>query len=145
MWQCRYGGVEVPDQLWQHYTSGKGKKYSDNQAEDVVREEAFMRSFDGWVAEFEQFVRAKGKIEPGKWRAYGFKKPFNPIKELRTGIRSWKLRFGKPPKGSSPWYQQGFGLNKDATLHPKKKRRRKIKKVAHEKSSDHFCTQPRKG
>jgi multimeric flavodoxin WrbA len=32
VWQCRYGGVEVPDNLWAHCTSGKGKKYSDNHA-----------------------------------------------------------------------------------------------------------------
>jgi hypothetical protein len=32
-----------------------------------------------------------------KWRAYGFKRPFSPIQELKTGIRSWRLRFGHPP------------------------------------------------
>ncbi|MEO6221256.1 MAG: NAD(P)H-dependent oxidoreductase [Ginsengibacter sp.] len=120
VWQCRYGGVEVPDHLWAHCTSGKGKKYSDNQAEDMIIEKLFMKSFDEWVKNFAEFVGAKDKVAPGKWRAFGFKKPFNIIKEIKTGIRSWKLRFGKAPKYSSPWAQEKLSLNKDVTLHPKK-------------------------
>lgn len=128
VWQCRYGGIEVPDELWSHCTSGEGKKYSDNQAEDVVREENFMQTFDDWVARFEAFVAAKGKVPPGEWRAYGFKRQTNLYHELLTGIRSWKLRFGKPPKGSSPWEQQESRLNKDATLSPKKGEGKKLRK-----------------
>ncbi len=30
VWQCRYGGVEVPDHLWHYKEFGRGKKYSDN-------------------------------------------------------------------------------------------------------------------
>lgn len=30
VWQCRYGGIEVPDYLWQYTECGKDKKYSDN-------------------------------------------------------------------------------------------------------------------
>jgi len=127
VWQCRYGGVEVPDNLWTHSTSGKGKKYSNNQAEDLIKEKAFMQTFDNWVKDFENFVAAKGKVQPGKWRAYGFKKPFNLIKEIKVGIRSWKLRFGKPPKGSSPSQQQQLGLNKDVTLHSKKSEGQKLR------------------
>ncbi len=127
VWQCRYGGVEVPDNLWAHCTSGKGKKYSDNQAEDVIKEPAFMQTFDKWVKDFEGFVGTKGKVKPGKWRAYGFKKPFNPIKELKVGIRTWKLRFGTPPKDSSPYNQQQMRLNKDVTLHSKKSEGEKLR------------------
>jgi multimeric flavodoxin WrbA len=127
VWQCRYGGVEVPDNLWAHCTSGKGKKYSDNQAEDVIKEEAFMQKFDTWVKDFEIFVTAKGKVQPGKWRAYGFKKPFNLLKEIQVGIRSWKLRFGKPPQNSSPYKQQQLGLNKDARLNSKKSEGEKLR------------------
>jgi hypothetical protein len=38
VWQCRYSGVEVPDALWTHVEFGKGRKYSDNQAEHLVGE-----------------------------------------------------------------------------------------------------------
>ncbi|MEO7292726.1 MAG: hypothetical protein ABIW34_06470, partial [Ginsengibacter sp.] len=127
VWQCRYGGVEVPDNLWAHCTSGKGRKYSDNQAEDMIKEQEFMQTFDKWTTNFEDFVRTKGKVQPGKWRAYGFKKPFNIIKEIKTGIRSWKLRFGKPPVNSSPWKQQQLGLNKDVTLKPQKGEGKKLR------------------
>ncbi len=127
VWQCRYGGVEVPDNLWQHCTSGKGKKYSDNQAEDMVREDAFMQSFDDWLKAFQNFVTQKGKVQPNKYRAYGFKQPPHLWNELKTGVRSWMLRFGRPPKGSSPWYQQKFELNKDTTLRPKKSEGEKLR------------------
>lgn len=72
------------------------------------------------VKEFELFVHAKGKVQPNKYRAYGYKRPKSLLKELKTGIRSWKLRFGMAPKGSSPWKQRKSGINDDATLHPKK-------------------------
>ena len=120
IWQCRYGGIEVPEQLWAHATSGKGKKYSDNQSEDVVNDDAFMQTFDKWVSDFEIFVAKKGKVVPGKWRAYDYKPPTNLWKEAKTGIRSWMLRFGITPENSSPEKQKEMGLNKDTTLHPKK-------------------------
>jgi multimeric flavodoxin WrbA len=120
IWQCRYGGIEVPEQLWAHATSGKGKKYSDNQSEDVVNDDEFMQTFDKWVSDFEIFVTKKGKVLPGKWRAYNYKPPTNLLKEAKTGIRSWMLRFGMTPENSSPQKQRELGLNKDTTLHPKK-------------------------
>lgn len=120
VWQCRYGGVEVPDQLWMHCTSGKGRKYSDNQAEDMVRENEFMQTFTQWVQQVETFVQQKGQVSPGKYRAYGYERPTNLLKELKTGIRSWKLRFGLERDGSSPQQQRELGINDDATLHPKK-------------------------
>lgn len=120
IWQCRYGGIEVPEQLWAHATSGKGKKYSDNQSEDVVNDDAFMQNFDKWVSDFEIFVTKKGKVLPGKWRAYDYEPPTNLQKEAKTGIRSWMLRLGITPENSSPEKQKELGLNKDTTLHPKK-------------------------
>src|ERR687897_671130 len=38
VWQCRYSGIEVPDPLWRYLEFGHGKKYSDNQAEDMATE-----------------------------------------------------------------------------------------------------------
>lgn len=65
---CRYSGIEVPDALWSYCTSGKDRKYSDNQSENIVREEEFMRAFDAWSVRSEAHVAAKGKVEPGRWR-----------------------------------------------------------------------------
>ena len=127
VWQCRYGGIEVPDHLWKYELFGKNKKYSDAQAEDMVKDEKVMQSFDKWTNDFAAFVQHKGKVMPGKYRAYGYKPPFAPIQELKTGIRSWKLRFGRSPKYSSPWIQKKEGLNKDVTWHPGKGEGKKLR------------------
>ena len=120
VWQCRYGGVEVPDNLWQHCTSGKGKKYSENQAEDMITEDEFMSAFNKWVLEFQTFVQQKGKVPPGTYRAYGKEPPNHLWADVKDGIRYFEMMVGKPPKGSSPQIQQDLGLNKDATWHTKK-------------------------
>lgn len=127
VWQCRYGGIEVPDNLWRSEITGKGKKYSDNQSEDAIEETGFMNGFAQWVSDFENFVREKGKVKAGKYRAYGYKPPFHPIKELVTGIRSWKLRFGITPEDSSVRKQKELNLNKDTTLHPGKSEGEKLR------------------
>ncbi len=127
VWQCRYGGVEVPDDLWKYCTSGKGKKYSDNQAEDVIKEDEFMNTFSTWVNNFENFIKHKGKVTPGKWRAYGYEAPTNLWQEAKTGIRSWMLRFGITPENSSPEKQKELGLNKDTGLFPKKSEGEKLR------------------
>lgn len=127
VWQCRYGGIEVPEKLWAHATSGKGKKYSDNQAEDVINDESFMNAFNVWVNDFEIFVENKGKVTPGKWRAFGFKPPTNLWKEAKTGIRAWLLRIGIAPPNSSPKKQKEMGLNKDITLRPSKTEGEKLR------------------
>ncbi len=117
----------MPDHLWKNAITGKDKKYSDNQAEDVIADQNFMGAFQIWVNDFQTFVRQKGKVPPGKYRAFGFKQPFHPIKELMTGIRSWKLRFGIAPKHSSVYKQQKMNLNDDVTLHPKKGEGKKLR------------------
>ena len=69
-----------------------------------------MKTFNQWVADFEGFVRQKGKVTPGKHRAYGYEKPTNLWKEAKTGIRSWMLRFGITPDNSSPEIAKGTEL-----------------------------------
>ena len=129
IWQCRYGGIEVPEALWQYADSGVDKKYSENQSEDVVQhEKEYMQKFEGWVKKFEGFIAAKGKIQPGKYRAYGYKPPPHFWTELKTGIRALKLRFGIAPKNSSPEKQMDLGLNKNTTLHPKRSEGQKLRK-----------------
>jgi hypothetical protein len=127
VWQCRYGGVEVPDHLWKYELFGKNKEYGDTQSEDMVKDEKVMHSFDNWTNDFAGFVQHKGKVVPGRYRAYGYMPPFVPIQELKTGIRSWKLRFGRSPKYSSPWIQMKEGLNKDVTWNPAKGEGKKLR------------------
>jgi hypothetical protein len=127
VWQCRYGGVEVPDKLWSYCSSGKRLKYSDNQAEDMVREDEFMKAFYQWVRHFEHFVLAKGKVPPNKYRAYGYRAPRHLWANVKDGIRYFRMMVGKPPKGSSPQVQQELGLNNDATWQTKKGEGQKLR------------------
>lgn len=120
VWQCRYGGVEVPDHLWKYQLLGKDKKYSDTQSEDMVKEDDFMQGFNKWVEDFETFVMKKGKVPSGKYRAYGFKAPKHIWANVEDGIRYFRMMVGKAPKGSSPHIQEEMDLNKDATRHTKK-------------------------
>ena len=57
VWQCRYGGIEVPEALWEYADSGVEKTYSENQSEDVVQhEKEYMQKFESWVKKFENFI-----------------------------------------------------------------------------------------
>ena len=127
VWQCRYGGIEVPEQLWEYADSGVGKKYSDNQSEDVITDASYMGKFENWVQHFENFVAAKGKVAAGKYRAYGFKQPPHFWNEIKTGLRALKLRFGKAPADSSNQKQIVAGLNNNTTLYPKKTEGEKLR------------------
>ncbi len=113
VWQCRYGGVEVPDNLWQYQLFGKGGKYSDAQAEDLAADAEAMSHFDKWVDDFAGFVGKKGKVEPGKWRAYGYNPPAATLDKWKGGWRHFKLMMGLPPAGSSPAAQQAAGLENE--------------------------------
>lgn len=119
VWQCRYSGIEVPDQLWTYAVGGAGKVYSDNQAEDMFNDNEFMVTFDEWVTHFATFVQSKGKVPPGKYRAFGVKRGSPFIKEIPLAWREIRMRTGNPPPGSSPEKQQTLGINKDVTLFPK--------------------------
>ncbi len=116
VWQCRYGGVEVPDSLWRYLEFGEGKKYSDNQAEDLSKDGEVLAKFDAWTDAFSDFVRSKGKVEPGKWRAYGFKREGHLWKDAKLLWRDVQMRLGNAPKESSPAEQEQMGLNKDLGL-----------------------------
>nr|MBC7612367.1 NAD(P)H-dependent oxidoreductase [Pseudopedobacter sp.] len=131
VWQCRYGGIEVPDQLWLYCTTGKDQKYSDNQAEDMIEDNLFMKKFEVWVKNFENFTTAKGKVQPGKYRAFGYTPPTDLWKEAKTGIRSWMLRFGISPENSSPEKQKKLKLNKDTTLNPSTSEGENLRKNLH--------------
>lgn len=120
VWQCRYGGIEVPDHLWHYTECGKDKKYSDNQAEHLATEPDVFRSFDAWTEAFAEFVNAKGKVQPGQYRAFRHESPEHKLADAKLAWRSIRMKFGMPPEGSSPAKQQDAGLNQDATLSPAK-------------------------
>ncbi|HEY8579132.1 MAG TPA: hypothetical protein VIL72_04545, partial [Beijerinckiaceae bacterium] len=129
VWQCRFSGVETPDALWRHGYSGVGKPYGQDQAEHMLLEEDFLAGFDAFVRDFAAFVAAKGQVEPGPYRAYGYEAPGHRLADLRLKWRELRMRAGLPPAGSSPAAQQRAGLNRDdgwraASLSEGEKRRR---------------------
>jgi len=127
VWQCRYSGVEVPDQLWRYLQFGKGRKYSDNQAEHMPAETNVFEKFDEWVDDFARFVGGKGKVEPGRYRAYGYEAPGHLGADIKAKFRELRTGLGFPPKGSSPAKQEELGLNEDLTLRPKKSEGEKLR------------------
>ena len=117
-WQCRYSGIEVPEALWTYSEFGKGRKYSDNQAEHMIGEEHVLRGFDAWTDTFAEFVHRKGKVPPGPFRAFGTTAPSHRMADLRLKWRELRMGLGVPVTDSSPARQQALGLNRDATLRP---------------------------
>ena len=120
VWQCRFSGVEVPDALWRYERFGAGRKYSDNQAEDMARDEEFLARFDAWTDDFSAFVRAKGKVPPGKYRAYGYEPPKHRWADAKLWWRDRRMRLGFPKQGTSPEKQRDLGLNRDDRIDPAK-------------------------
>ncbi|MBA3271846.1 MAG: flavodoxin family protein [Acidobacteria bacterium] len=127
VWQCRYSGIEVPTDLWTYTLLGKGKKYSDNQAEDMTSENVYA-DFDAWTDRFAAFVARKGKVGPGEFRAFGFTPPSHRLADLRLKWRTVRMGTGYAPAGSSPAAQEKLQLNRDATLNPKQSEGEKLRK-----------------
>ena len=127
VWQCRYGGIEVPDQLWTYTEFGKNKKYSENQAEHMAGEGHVFQDIDAWTERFAAFVAAKGKVPPGEYRAYGYEPPSKRWEDAKLWWRSIQMRTGHAPEGSSPAEQENLGLNQDATLRPHKSEGEKLR------------------
>ncbi|HET9512953.1 MAG TPA: NAD(P)H-dependent oxidoreductase [Gemmatimonadales bacterium] len=120
VWQCRYSGIQVPNPLWRHAEMGVGRKYSDNQAEHMAEEPEAMRIFDQWTDEFVSHVAEKGKVQPGRYRAYGHRTPFHAWDNLRTKWRGLRMALGVPQPGTSPAIQQERNLNRDTGIAYKK-------------------------
>lgn len=118
VWQCRYSGVEVPDGLWRYEEFGNGKPYSENQAEHMVEDGRVMRAVDDFADAAVTFVRAKGRVPPGSYRAYGYKPPRHLWADVKSGVRNLRMRVGLPVVGSSPARQQALGINVDVQLRP---------------------------
>lgn len=127
VWQSRYSGIEVPDRLWRYAEIGHGKKYSDNQAEDIASEPDFYHQFDAWTETFADKVFQKGKVQPNKYRAYGYKAPGHKWANVKLKWREIRLGLGTAPEDSSPAQQEELGLNQDLTLRPKKSEGEKLR------------------
>ena len=127
VWQCRYSGIEVPDALWRYVEFGRGVKYSDNQAEHMVEQPQVTREFDHWTAAFARHVEAKGKIEPGPYRAYDYRPPSHFLADLRTKWRGLRMALGIPTPGTSPAIQQERGLNRDTGVRYKRSEGAKLR------------------
>jgi hypothetical protein len=83
--------------------------------------------FDQWADAVVAFIRSKGKVEPGKWRAYGFQCPGHLWKDAKLLWRDVRMRLGVPPAGSSPAEQQKLGLNDDTGLQAPKSEGKKLR------------------
>lgn len=128
VWQCRYGGIEVPDHLWAYHEFGLDKKYSDNQAEQMIEDKGTMLAFDQWTDGFAEFVRNKGKVPPGKYRAFGYEAPGHLLREAQLLWRDMRMRAGIAPSDSSPARQQKLGLNQDRTWSPRESEGEKLRR-----------------
>ncbi len=62
VWQCRYSGIEVPDDLWTAGAFGEGKPYADDQTDDMMAEKAGLAAFDAWMKRFVAHVTPKGIV-----------------------------------------------------------------------------------
>ena len=71
--------------------------YSDNQAEDMIGEAKFMAAFDEWTGRFASFVRHKGKIEPGRYRAFGHEAPGHKRADVKLKWCELRMEMGVPP------------------------------------------------
>lgn len=129
VWQCRYGGIEVPDALWKYVEFGKDKPYSDNQSEHMAGDPADpLGEMERFAERFVEHVVTKGKVPPGEHRAYGYDAPGHLLKDARLAWRELRMRVGRPRPGSSPAKQQEAGLNADVTLSPKESEGEKIRR-----------------
>ncbi|MBC7693794.1 MAG: NAD(P)H-dependent oxidoreductase [Methylotenera sp.] len=118
VWQCRYGGIEVPDALWKYDEFGKGEKYSENQSEQMLRNSEVVGNFDRWVKDFSSHVAQKGEVKPGRFRAFGHEAPSHRWADMKLKWRSLQQSAGV----------RGLKANQDSTFIPKESTAKELKK-----------------
>ncbi|HEU5154165.1 MAG TPA: hypothetical protein VFU03_05520 [Gemmatimonadales bacterium] len=79
-----------------------------------------MGEFDAWTDAFAKHVTKKGKVQPGQYRAYGYRPPSHLWADLKTKWRGLRLILGRPLPGTSPAIQQERGLNRDEGIRYKR-------------------------
>jgi hypothetical protein len=119
VWQCRYSGIEVPDALWSFAEFGRGRPYSEAQAEHMMQDAQFIAAFDAWGDALARHVSGKGKVQPGQYRAFGYQPPSHVWADVKTKWRGLRMILGIPKNGTSPAVQQKLGLNRDTGIHYK--------------------------
>jgi hypothetical protein len=75
-----------------------------------------MEAFDAWTGAFAGFVGAKGKVEPGEFRAFGYVAPGHKLADAKAKIREWRTSLGVAPGSSSAAEQERLGLNQDTGI-----------------------------
>lgn len=134
VWQCRYGGVEVPEELWVYEEFGVGAPYSRNQAEHLEDYPNVLPAVDAWADRLVEVVTRKGPVTPGPHRAYGYEAPTHRRADLALKWRELRMSAGVPRRGSSPARQQAAGLNRDATFSPERGEGEKLREGADPRS-----------
>lgn len=67
IWQCRYSGIEVPEELVKEIIFGDREKYNKNQIPELKNNPAVLEEFDNWLNIFQKYVEEKGKVPPSKY------------------------------------------------------------------------------
>jgi hypothetical protein len=73
-------------------------------------------AFDTWVGRFTDAVHAKGRVPPGRYRAFDHRPPSHFVADMKTKWRGIRMALGFPPAGTSPAIQQELGLNRDTRV-----------------------------
>ena len=84
------------------------------------------RSTHGVTASLS-LLRARETIGAGTYRAFGYKAPKHGVDDLKLKWREIRIGLHHAPEGSSPAIQDDLGLNRDATLQPKKSEGEKLR------------------
>jgi len=80
-----------------------------------------------WLSAFAEHVGAKGKITPGRFRAFGYEPPSHRWADAKLFWRSFQMARGHAPEGSSPAAQEERGLTDDANFAIKKTEGEKLR------------------
>lgn len=66
-WQCRYSGIEVPEELILGLHFGGNGKYHVNQIEQLKQNKLILDKFDIWANAVISFIEKKGKVDSGAY------------------------------------------------------------------------------
>ena len=61
VWQCRYSGIEVPDELWRYVEFGPASTTATTRPSTSRSEPDVLREFDDWIDAFARTSPRKAK------------------------------------------------------------------------------------